>query len=87
VPLIGNTTAQPVSDVAAIRAELADQLTGSVRWYASMNYLLNQGVTRFVEIGAGSVLTGLMKRINRKSTRLSVEDPDGVEALATLLAE
>lgn len=73
VPVIGNTSAQPLSTPAAIRDELVAQLTGSVRWTESMRYLLAQGVDTFIEVGPGNVLTGLMKRIDRKANRMSFE--------------
>ena len=79
-PVIGNTTAAPLTSADAIRAELVAQLTGSVRWTASMQHAVDAGVETFVEIGPGDVLSGLMKRIARKSERLSVADPAGVEA-------
>lgn len=79
-PLIGNTTASPLTSADAIRGELVAQLTGSVRWTASMQHALDAGVESFAEIGAGDVLSGLMKRIARKSERLGVADPAGVEA-------
>ena len=78
VPLIANTSATPITDVAAIRDELAAQLTGSVRWTASMQWALAQGVSRFVEIGHGEVLRDLMKRIDRSAERLSISQPDVV---------
>lgn len=81
-PVIGNTTAAPLTSADAIRAELVAQLTGSVRWTASMQHAVDAGVETFVEIGPGEVLAGLMKRIARKSERLSVADPTGVEAFA-----
>jgi [acyl-carrier-protein] S-malonyltransferase len=68
-PVIGNTSAQPLNDPEAIRAELVAQLTGSVRWTESMRHLLAQSVGRFVEVGPGDVLTGLMKRIDRNVER------------------
>jgi [acyl-carrier-protein] S-malonyltransferase len=68
-PLIGNTTARPLLEPEAIRAELVAQLTGSVRWTESMRYLRVQRVERFVEVGPGNVLTGLMKRIDRTAER------------------
>lgn len=71
VPVIGNTSAQPLAGVNAIRAEMIAQLTGSVRWTESMRYLRAEGVERFVEIGPGEVLTGLMKRIDRGAERLA----------------
>jgi [acyl-carrier-protein] S-malonyltransferase len=68
-PVIGNTTAGPLNTPEAIRAELVAQLTGSVRWTESMRFLRAQSVERFVEVGPGEVLTGLMKRIDRQAER------------------
>ncbi|MCB0129524.1 MAG: ACP S-malonyltransferase [Caldilineaceae bacterium] len=85
VPVIANTTGQPLTTVDAIRAELRAQLTGSVRWNTSMQTALAAGATRFVEIGAGDVLASMMKRIDRKAARMAVNDPAGVEQLVALL--
>ncbi len=70
VPVIGNTTASPLIEPAAIRAELAAQLTGPVRWTESIGYLVSQGVRTFVEVGPGDVLLGLVRRIDRASERV-----------------
>ena len=86
MPVIGNTTAQPLRDVDAIRTELAAQLTGSVRWTASVQAMANAGVTTFVELGAGDVLTSLVKRIDRSATRIAVNEPDGVRAYVAMLS-
>lgn len=80
VPVIGNTTAQPLTTVEAIQQELTAQLTGSVRWTASMQFALNAGVTTFVEVGPGDVLAGLIKRIDRSAARWSVNTPENVLA-------
>ena len=80
VPVIANTTAQPLLDVAAIQAELVAQLTGSVRWTASIQALVDAGVTTFVEVGPGEVLTGLVKRSARGAERINVNDPATVQA-------
>jgi [acyl-carrier-protein] S-malonyltransferase len=56
--------------VAEIRQELKAQLTAPVRWTGSMTHLLDQGVDRFVEVGPGEVLLGLMKRISRNTERI-----------------
>jgi [acyl-carrier-protein] S-malonyltransferase len=85
VPLIGNTTGLPLTDPAAIRAELAAQLTGSVRWTTSMQNLLVAGVTHFAEIGPGDVLSGLLRRIDRNAQRESVHTPEQVRAFVTAL--
>ena len=68
-PIIANASAQPLLNADSIRAELRAQLTSSVRWSDSMSFLIENGVENFVEVGPGEVLTGLMKRINRKSKR------------------
>ncbi len=86
VPVIGNTTAQPLGSVEAIRDELAAQLTGSVRWSETLQWLVDAGVTTFVEIGPGDVLSGLVKRVARGATRLRIADPDAVEAYVAALA-
>lgn len=79
VPLIGNTTAQPLTTVAAIQDELTAQLTGSVRWTASMQFAMNAGVTTYVEIGPGDVLAGLVKRIDRSGERWSLNAPTTIQ--------
>ena len=79
VPVIGNTTAQLLTTVAAIQAELTAQLTGSVRWTASMQLAMNAGVTSYVEIGPGDVLTGLVKRIDRGGERWSLNSSSSVQ--------
>ncbi|RIK43503.1 MAG: [acyl-carrier-protein] S-malonyltransferase [Chloroflexi bacterium] len=85
VPVIGNTQAQPLTSVAAIRAELAAQLTGSVRWTASMQTALAAGVTRFVEIGPGDVLAGLMRRIDRNAQRETIHISESVRSFVASL--
>lgn len=82
VPLIANTSAAPIRAAADIRAELLAQLTGSVRWSESMQRAVQDGVTHFVEVGPGEVLTGLMKRIERSAARQSVAGPEEIAAFA-----
>lgn len=79
IPVIGNTTAQPLTTAADIRTELNAQLSGSVRWTESMQYLLAQGVDTFIEVGSGDVLTKLMKRIDRKVTRKKFTLPEDTD--------
>ena len=73
-PVIGNTSGLPLDNAAAICQELNAQLTGSVRWTDSMKHAVDSGVGTAVEIGPGSVLNGLMKRIQRKGKRVNVSD-------------
>ncbi len=63
IPVIANTTAQPIRTAAEIKHELVAQVTAPVRWIDTIQTLAQHGVTQVVEIGAGSVLTGLVKRI------------------------
>lgn len=82
-PLIANTTALPISTVAEIKAELVRQLTGSVRWTETVRFALNKQVAQFVEIGPGKTLNSLVKRIDRKSSRISVNSPESIFAFAS----
>jgi [acyl-carrier-protein] S-malonyltransferase len=84
-PVIGNTTAQPLTSIEAIRSELSAQLTQSVRWTATLQYLADAGVGTFVEIGPGEVLSGLVKRVARSAVRFSVGEPDAIRAFVTQL--
>ncbi len=84
-PVIGNTSARVLTTVDEIRAELSAQLTGSVQWTASIRQMADAGVTTFVELGAGEVLTGLVKRITRSAKRVTVKDAEGVRAYTEML--
>jgi [acyl-carrier-protein] S-malonyltransferase len=65
IPVLSNVTGQPHESVDAIRANMVAQITGSVRWVDSMQWLVLQGVTEMVECGPGKVLAGLIKRIDK----------------------
>jgi len=80
VPVIANISARPLADVDEIRNELVGQLTWPVRWTASIQALVAQGVTRFVEIGPKDVLSGLVKRIDPNVQAISIGDAAGVQA-------
>lgn len=77
-PLVANVTAGPLTDPEAIRARLVEQVTGAVRWRESVAFMAGAGVTRFVEVGAGKVLAGLVKRIAADASAESVATPDDV---------
>jgi len=74
VPIIGNTTARPLTTTDSIKTELLNQLCNCVQWQRSIEYMLNEGVSTFIEIGPGKVLSNLMKRINRDVTTLHLGD-------------
>jgi [acyl-carrier-protein] S-malonyltransferase len=82
VPVVGNIHARPLATADEVRADLQAQLTHRVRWTESVRYMLAQGVTTFVEIGTGNVLTGLIKRIERKTTRLACGLPEACAQIA-----
>ncbi len=81
VPVVSNVTAQGVTDPDEIRRLLVEQITGMVRWRESVLWMKDHGVTNMVEIGAGKVLTGLARRIDREIACESVGTPEQVEAL------
>jgi [acyl-carrier-protein] S-malonyltransferase len=80
-PVVSNVTAEPVADAAAARRALLRQLTSPVRWTASMRTMLAAGVDRFVELGPGTVLAGLMKRIERQARVVSVGTAEQAQSL------
>jgi len=74
VPIIANTTAQPLTNAEEIKAELLRQLCNSIQWQRSIEYMIHNGVSTFIEIGPGEVLSGLIKRINKDVARLNIGD-------------
>ncbi len=72
--VVGNVDAHPVENAESAREALVRQVTGSVRWSESMQWLIAQGVQTFVEVGPGKVLCGLMRQIDRSKKCLNVED-------------
>ena len=86
VPLVANVVAGPVTDPAGIKRRLVEQVTGMVRWRESMTWLGQNGVTTFVEVGAGKVLSGLVKRIVDGAETLAVGTPADIDAAVAKLA-
>ena len=87
VPLVANITGEPITLAADLRHELAQQIAAPVQWTRSISRLAEDGVTTFVEIGAGQVLSGLIKRIARGATTLSVAEAADVAPVAAQLRE
>jgi len=85
MPVISNFAARAVGDAADVRETLEKQVTGAVRWSESVQLLIGEGNNRFLELGPGRVLAGLMGRIAKGVSVMSVEDAEGVaEAAAEL---
>jgi len=85
-PLVSNVLAAPITDPQEIRRRLVEQVTGTVRWRESIAYMAGQGVTRFFEIGAGKVLSGLVKRIADGAVGIAVGTPNDIAAAKDALA-
>ena len=80
IPVVGNVYARPIV-YADLRDELEMQLTSPVRWTESIQYLVAQGVTRFIEVGPKDVLAGLVRRIDSSASAMSVGDPASLDLL------
>jgi [acyl-carrier-protein] S-malonyltransferase len=80
VPLVANVLAQPITDPAEIVRRLVEQVTGTVRWRECVATMAGQGVTMFYEVGAGKVLSGLVKRIADGASGVAVGTPEDVAA-------
>lgn len=85
IPVVNNVDVQGPVDAAAIKDALVRQLYSPVRWTETIEYLAAQGVTQVLELGAGKVLSGLIKRINKELSTSSVNDEASLQA--ALIAE
>ena len=85
-PLVSNVLAAPITDPDEIRRRLIEQVTGTVRWRESVAYMASHGVDRFFEIGAGRVLSGLIKRIAEGAVGISVGGPNDIGPASDALA-
>jgi len=80
IPLVANVLARPISDPADIVTSLIAQVTGTVRWRESVAFMASAGVDSFYEVGAGKVLSGLVKRIAEGARGTAIGTPDDVAA-------
>jgi len=85
IPIIGNTTAQPLTTADLIKEELLRQLCNCVQWQRSIEYMIDNGVSTFIEIGPSKVLTGVIKRINKSVELINVGDVEAIEKIRDLL--
>jgi len=85
VPVVANVTAEAVDDPDEIRRLLVEQVTSRVRWRECVLYMKDHGVDTIVEVGAGKVLTGLARRIDRDLNGVSVQTPADIEAFIKTL--
>lgn len=85
-PLVANVLASETSDPEVIRAKLMEQVTGMVRWRESVAFMAGAGVTTLYELGAGKVLTGLVRRIERSLEAVAVGSAEDIEAASAALS-
>jgi len=85
VPIIANVDAEPKRDAAAAIEALVAQVSAPVRWEAVVQRLASEGVTTYVEVGSGTILAGMVKRIHRDATILNVGSPDDLAAIESIL--
>ncbi len=87
VPIISNITAQPLTIAQDIREELAEQISSSVQWIRTIEYLVQAGVSVFIEIGPGQALTGMIKRISKGVTTVTISSMADIEKARLSLRE
>ncbi len=83
VSLVSNVDASPIGTAHAVRNALIRQVASPVRWVESVQKMISMGVRRFVEVGPGNVLTGLIKRIDSSVELINVSDADSIDAFVT----
>jgi [acyl-carrier-protein] S-malonyltransferase len=86
-PLLANTDARPITTASGARAELIEHLTRGVDWVTAVRRMTADGVTTFVEIGPGKVLTGLIKRIAPEAIALATDDASEPRGIAVPFLE
>lgn len=83
IPIIGNVTAQPLTTTDQIKEELIRQLCNGVQWQRSVEYMIDNGISSFIEIGPGKVLTGLIKRIDKNVETINVNNIESINKFLT----
>ena len=78
IPVVANTTAMPMTTAEQVKTELLDQLCNGVKWQSSVEYMIASGISTFIEIGPGEVLSGLIKRINSDVSTINISDSESV---------
>ena len=81
IPIIGNTTAQPLTTAESVKAELLKQLCNCIQWQRSIEYMISEGVATFIEIGPGKVLAGLIRRINKDVKTINIGDAQAIKEI------
>ncbi|MCQ6265759.1 ACP S-malonyltransferase [Fictibacillus sp. WQ 8-8] len=85
IPVLANVSAKPVTDAGEIKEKLVKQIYSPVRWEETINELMALGVDTFIEIGPGKVLSGLVKKVNRRANVIAISDEATINAAAEKL--
>ena len=84
IPIIANTTAQPLASAETVKAELLRQLCHGIDWQRSIEYRVSEGVSTFIEIGPGKVLSGLIKRIDKNVKTVNIGDAETIRNMTAV---
>jgi len=84
IPIIANTTAQPIATAELVKEELLRQMCNCIQWQRSIEYMINEGVSTFIEVGPGKVLSGLIKRINKNVRTVNIGDAEAIKNVVFL---
>ena len=79
VPVVSNCWAIPITEKDSLKKNMVEQMTSPVRWEDGIRFMIQEGVTTFIEVGPGKVLTGLIKRIDRQARVINISDSASVE--------
>ncbi len=82
IPIVSNYSARPLTDVTSLKEALIKQTYSTVRWYEGINFMISNDVTDFIEIGHGSTLANMLKRMqfNKNFTTLSISNVNDIES-------
>ena len=81
IDIISNVTSKPVNEISDIKQLLISQIEKPVRWREIVNYMINKNITKFIEIGPGKVLSGLVKRINRDVELIQINNLEDLKKI------
>ena len=81
IDIISNVTSEPVNEISDIKKLLINQIEKPVRWREIINYMINKNINKFIEIGPGKVLSGLVKRVNRNAELIQINDLEDLKVI------
>src|SRR5690606_25128333 len=87
IPVVANVTAREATNAEEIKSLLVEQVSSPVLWEDSVRYMIEQGVDTFVEIGEGNVLSGLVRKVNRKVRTLTVQNQETLQTTIETLQQ